>query len=180
MIEHSSNSPKTVSAAKYLLKGFFKIRNLDEAYSLSAFLAEGCPDPRMALIGINEILVNAIEHGNLGISFEDKSKLQVEDIWLLEIDRRLNLPQHKNQYVSIELTRNETELILQITDQGHGFDWQKYHTANLREPLAMHGRGILMAKKLTFKKLEYSGAGNIVTGVISLMTEPTTVQNTQA
>src|SRR4051812_8561162 len=38
---------------------------LDEAHQLAGSLANLCPDPAAAAMGLTELLVNAIEHGNL-------------------------------------------------------------------------------------------------------------------
>jgi len=47
-------------------------KTLNEAESLASFLANCFPDPDRALTGISEILINAVEHGNLAISYEKK------------------------------------------------------------------------------------------------------------
>jgi len=167
MADTSNTTPNKLEVARLLQKGHFRFRRLSEAHLLAEFLAEACPNPRLAIMGITEILVNAIEHGNLGISYEDKSKLQKEANWLEEIDRRLDQPQHINQFVEVELTRTETEIRIKVTDQGNGFDWQRYQTGT-HDPLSSHGRGILLAKNLAFKQLEYTGKGNEVTCVIAL------------
>ncbi len=170
MDDNISNMCPAPTAASFLLKGQFRIRSLEEAHLLAEFIAKACPNSAMVALGIHEILVNAIEHGNLGISFDEKTSLKPGEQWLAEINRRLNLPQHLHQYVAIELSRQANEIILTVKDQGKGFDWKKYHdlekSSNLR---AMHGRGILMARNLAFKRLEYSECGNAVTCVISLI-----------
>jgi hypothetical protein len=38
--------------------------------------------------------LNAVEHGNLGISYVDKGKLIENDTWRMEIERRLSLPEN--------------------------------------------------------------------------------------
>lgn len=44
-----------------------RFRRLEEARALATSLAQLCPDPQRALLGLSELLVNAVEHGNLGI-----------------------------------------------------------------------------------------------------------------
>ena len=56
-----------------LQKGVFRLRTMSEATLLSEFIANNCPNPRLVLVGISEMIVNAIEHGNLGITFDEKS-----------------------------------------------------------------------------------------------------------
>ena len=50
----------------------FRFRTLEEAKSLAYFIANCFPDPVMAVCGINELLVNAVEHGNLGVTYDNK------------------------------------------------------------------------------------------------------------
>ncbi len=158
---------KTLPKVASLLKeGLFQFHDLEEAYALADFLAEACPNARLALLGITEILVNALEHGNLGITFEEKSALHLADEWLDEINRRLKLPEHREQWVSVHFKRVQSEITLVVTDQGKGFDWRKYQTFNTENKLRQHGRGILVAKHFSFKALRYSEKGNEVTCVI--------------
>ncbi len=169
MVDTTSEEPNKHQIAPLIVEGRFRFKRLSEAHLLAEFLAEVCPNPRLAIMGITEILVNAVEHGNLGISFEEKSKLQLEAHWLEEIDRRLSLPEHINQFVEVELTRTETEIRIKVTDQGNGFNWQQYQsTTPNNNLLSTHGRGIMMAKNLAFQRLEYAGKGNEVTCIISL------------
>ena len=49
-----------------------------------------------------------------------------------------------------------------ITDQGVGFDCQSYLTIDENRAFDSHGRGIAMAKMLSFDGLEYRGVGNQV------------------
>jgi hypothetical protein len=53
------------------------------------------PEPRSAVYGLNELLINAVEHGNLGITYDEKIKLVVEGRLESEIERRLALPQNQ-------------------------------------------------------------------------------------
>lgn len=169
MADIASLKSEKGSASLYMLSGCFRFKKLQEAHLLAEFLAEACPNPRLAIMGITEILVNALEHGNLGISFEEKSKLQLEENWLDEIDKRLNLPEHINQFVEVEYRRMEKTIEIKVTDQGEGFDWKKFQDPVNKTLLSTHGRGILLAKSLAFSKLEYSEKGNVVTGTISLL-----------
>lgn len=153
-----------------LLYGKFHYKHLQEGNLLAQFFAKLCPNPRLAIVGISELLINAIEHGNLGIKSDEKAELQRRNVWLDEIERRLSLPEYKDKLVEVEYSRSKSEIQIKVTDQGDGFDWQAYENqaVNPANRLASHGRGILMAKQLVFKKLEYSGRGNVVTGVIAL------------
>lgn len=164
----SSKSSTEEQAAWFLTEGHFRFRLLPDAHVVSNFLAYACPNPRIAVVGISEILINAIEHGNLGISYEEKSKLQQDNKWIPEIERRLNLPENIHKHVDVYFKRSETEIMIKVSDQGDGFDWRKYQELDQKNKLGTHGRGIVMAKNLVFNKIEFSEKGNEVTCFIPL------------
>jgi hypothetical protein len=49
-----------------------------------------------------------------------------------------------------------------IQDEGDGFDWQKYLDFDPERAFDPHGRGIAMARMMSFDALEYQGKGNTV------------------
>ena len=142
--------------------GSFTLKTLDESRLLTTLLAAAFPEPDKVATGISEILINAIEHGNLGISYSDKSLLLAEQKWESEIEKRLKQPQFKNRYVSVEFKRSNTEISIEIIDQGDGFEWQQYMEISPERSGDSHGRGIAMANLLSFDNLEYKGKGNHV------------------
>ncbi len=151
---------------EFLCQGRFQIRTMEEGYELALLLAQFCPDPEKVAFGLNELLTNAVEHGNLAISFEEKSQLQECDQWEEEIQRRLELPEHIHKYVRVDFERHQEGIQIRIIDEGKGFDWKEYEEIKADRLLASHGRGIAMAKALSFDHLEYQGVGNHVLCVI--------------
>ncbi|MDB6096211.1 MAG: response regulator with CheY-like receiver, AAA-type ATPase, and DNA-binding domain [Francisellaceae bacterium] len=145
----------------------FKFRTLEEASNLANFLAKACPNPRMAVVGLSEIFINAIEHGNLNISYQEKTLLKKQLNWQEEIEKRLLTPENKNKYIEVTFKKNKTEIIIEVTDQGAGFDWQSYQEFKPEKILDIHGRGILLAKSISFSELTYNAKGNQVHCVIS-------------
>jgi len=141
-------------------------QTLEEAESLSVFLANYFDDPDRTLTGISELLVNAVEHGNLGISYETKSKLVAEKKWQEEITKRLADPQYADRLVTVIFERKEKACYIQITDEGDGFDWKQYMEVDPSRATHNHGRGIAMANLLSFSKLVYNEKGNQVTGIV--------------
>jgi two-component system cell cycle response regulator len=141
------------------------LKDLDTIYILSQTLAHYFPRPEQYVTGIYELLINALEHGNLGIGYEEKSKLVREEKWLHEIERRMALPEYASKAVDIRLTQNRQECILTITDEGQGFPWQHYlgRLMNDRRP---NGRGLWIAMNSKFDRLLYNPAGNQVTCVV--------------
>lgn len=104
----------------------FKFRTLNEAESLSAFIANFYPDPHRVLSGIGELLINALEHGNLGIGYTLKTQLIENGTWRAEIERLQTMPQHTGKSISVTLAHKDDGTYIVIEDQGNGFDWRKY------------------------------------------------------
>jgi len=146
----------------FLDSGIFRFRTLSEARELATLLANGCPEPGRAVLGLVEVLMNAVEHGNLQISYEEKSQLDENGQLDAEIERRQSLPEFASKLVEVAFVRQETGVQITITDQGVGFDWQSYLTIDENRAFDSHGRGIAMAKLISFDALEYRGVGNQV------------------
>ena len=140
----------------------FHIKTINEANELAGILARVSPNPEQAVIGFLELLINAIEHGNLGIGYKEKSKLVLEGEWEQVIQNRLLLDIHKNKTVHVKLIRSDKSLEVHIRDQGEGFDWRKYLDFDEKRMFDIHGRGIAMTNKIYFKNLEYRDCGNHV------------------
>ncbi|MEA2163753.1 MAG: hypothetical protein QOK37_1880 [Thermoanaerobaculia bacterium] len=145
----------------------FSYRTIEEARGLAAVLANACPDAEATVIGLTELLVNAVEHGNLGITYDEKSQLLAEGSWAAEIARRLTLPENQGKRVDVRFHRAEEELRFTICDRGKGFDWTRYLDIDPRRAFDRHGRGILMARHVSFSSIEYRGCGNEVVATVS-------------
>ena len=147
-----------------LISATFRTRTLVEAENLTTLLSRQCPDPDANILGLQEILVNAVEHGNLGITYEEKSALFSKGKWLDEILHRLALPENLDKAVEVSFQRDADGIEIRITDQGKGFDWRRYLELNPARATAPNGRGIFMAKGFSgFTSLEFEGKGNVVT-----------------
>jgi CheY-like chemotaxis protein/anti-sigma regulatory factor (Ser/Thr protein kinase) len=146
----------------------FEISTLDEAMDLTTFLASFYPDPERVVVGISELLVNAIEHGNLAIGYEEKTQLNMDGCWRKEVDSRLLLPEFMDKRVKIFYEQDEIEVRLRIVDEGAGFEWQQYLAFDASRATDSHGRGIAMANMMSFDELEYHGSGNEVLCSIKL------------
>ena len=144
----------------------FYVRTITEAEDLSAFLANCYPDPERVIIGLAELIINAVEHGNFAISYEEKSDLLERGIWREEIDRRSQLPEHREKKVEVVFRRNEDGLYVKILDEGPGFEWRRYLEIDPARASHNHGRGIAQANAVSFDELRYNTAGNQVTAIV--------------
>lgn len=147
-------------------RGEFQLRTLDEARGLANMLASFYPDPSRVLLGLSELLINAVEHGNLGISYREKSRLLQDAKWEEEIKHRLDLPESASKVVNVQLEHLPNEIRLTITDCGSGFDWKNYLEMSPERAFDPNGRGIAMSKMMSFDELEYMGKGNQVVAVV--------------
>jgi len=140
----------------------FHIRTLEEVTALAKFLAKSCPDPDRVIVGLGDLMINAVEHGNLGITFDEKTRLQREEGWENEICHRLKQEPYRSRFVQVDFTQTADWIQITIRDQGKGFDWKPFLEFDASLAFATHGRGIAMAKSMCFDALEYQGIGNLV------------------
>lgn len=144
----------------------YRFVTLDDVANLVPVLAAMCPSPDAVAPGLSDLMVNAVEHGNLGVTYREKSLLKWEGDWEGEIHRRLALPQFSQRVASIFAELGEAEIRFTITDQGEGFDWQKFMEFDPERAFDPNGRGIAMAKAMSFSSLAYQGKGNIVIATV--------------
>jgi hypothetical protein len=145
----------------------FHFQTLTDARKLADQLALICPEPRKRVFGLRELFVNAVEHGNLGITYQDKTDLNERDMWDEEVERRLSLPENLAKFVVVKIERTKDEIRFLIQDQGDGFDWQSFIDSDPFRSYNSHGYGIAMAKSGSFDRMEYIGCGNKVLAVVS-------------
>lgn len=156
-----------VGSLQFLSRADFRFRSIDEASQLAAFIAQACPHPDRAILGISELLINAVEHGNLGLGYADKARLKRDDRWHAEIARRLALPENAGKEVRVGFARHGQGITLRIEDDGRGFPWQDYLHISPERACDPNGRGIALAGMLSFSSLKYEGCGNIAVATIS-------------
>ena len=120
--------------------------------------------------GLVDLMVNAVEHGNLGVTYHEKAQLKLDGTWEDEIQRRLALPEYASRCAAVkaEFSSDLTELYFTISDQGEGFDWHKYLEFDPERAFDPNGRGIAMARLMSFKTMEYVGKGNVVKVTVCL------------
>lgn len=146
----------------------FEYRTLTEAEDLACFLASCFPEPARALSGLAELLINAVEHGNLSVHYDGKTDLITKGLWREEVERRLEMPEHRDKIVKVRLERNDEELSVTIRDEGDGFDWNSFMKIDPARATHNHGRGIAHANLRSFDRLIYNDAGNEVKAVTEL------------
>lgn len=173
----ASEQHRGVQAAtlRLLDEARFSFRTIAEAQRLAAFLSAIFPNADAIALGLTELLINAIEHGNLGISYAEKSRLRREDCWESEVLRRLALSEHRDKRATVMVSMRADDVVFTIADQGLGFDWRRYLEFDPDRAYDPNGRGIALARQMSFARLEYRDPGNVVEAVVSLNAIPETV-----
>lgn len=149
-------------------EGRFQFQTLLECQRLAVALAHMFPEPERVIFGLSELMTNAVEHGNLEIGYNRKSQLLAEELLIDEIDERLEQQAFASRLGGIHLIKNADSIVVTISDEGQGFDWQPYLTLSIDRVFDQHGRGIAMARENSFDKLEYQGNGNTVVCTVYL------------
>ena len=150
------------TALQLTTKTSYRLRTLEEAKSLAYLLGNFCPESDHTRLGLYELFINAIEHGNLEISYAEKTQLLMEKRWIEEIEARLSEPRYKDRRVYVDIEQQSEGFTVMITDQGNGFQVEPYLDFTPERIFDLHGRGLAMANKIYLNKVEYLENGNQV------------------
>jgi PAS domain-containing protein len=114
---------------------------------------------------LREIVINAVEHGNLRIGFDEKSVSMREGRYFELLQERRMDPRYRTLRVVVEYSVSAARATFRVTDEGSGFDHRKYAKGMGDEPdmeLLEHGRGLFITMN-AFDKVFFNEAGNQVT-----------------
>lgn len=130
------------------------------------------PGQRIHIQGaLQELLFNAMEHGNLEIQAQEKQQALVDGSYERLLAQRLAQPRLRDRRVTIQAChdRAENELEYRITDEGKGFPWRTVmaRSPEIGEFDGASGRGIFLTRAF-FPRLIYNERGNEVTIRVSL------------
>ena len=140
----------------------FEFQTIADARDLAIFMANFYPEPEEVVIGLSEMLINALEHGTLGIDYDRKSELLRENTWEMEIERLQQLSENMEKWIRVSYERTEKVIDVTIIDEGDGFDWKVYLELAPERITDSHGRGIALAAMESFDTIEFRGVGNEV------------------
>lgn len=151
-----------------MLEAEFEFRTLKQAHDVATLLCNSGPYGQRAIMGLVELMLNAVEHGNLEISYAEKSRLLDAEDMHEEIKRRLDDPRFSARKARVRFERDEREVRFIVTDEGPGFEWADYLEISPERAFDSHGRGIAMARMISFDQIEYRGRGNQVVARVLL------------
>lgn len=138
------------------------LRTIDAAREISVLVSRLYPAPDSVALGVRELIINAVEHGNAGLSYLEKTACLRAGTWHDEIARRLALPENRDKIVALTFRRSATEIVLTIEDGGPGFDWRRYLMLDPLRIAHVHGRGIALSLLTSFDRIQYVAPGNKV------------------
>jgi DNA-binding response OmpR family regulator len=154
---------------RMLNRGRFHFRRPRQAELLAVQLGSASRDPQIG-VAILELFLNAIEHGNLEIDYDEKGRLMERKELRSEIQKRLDTPAFRDRTVLVEVEQTDNGMDLVITDEGAGFDHERYQQLDKSRIFDSHGRGILMARAAV--EVRYLGVGNQVRVKVPWAPEP--------
>ncbi|HOX49357.1 MAG TPA: cyclic nucleotide-binding domain-containing protein, partial [Spirochaetales bacterium] len=114
-------------------------------------------------VALLELLINAIEHGNCRIGFDEKTAWLERNGDIMELIREKNRdPAVRARKVYFSYTITPERSRFDIRDEGEGFDWRARLSSGdgVVEP-GLHGMGMRMAN-LYVRELAYNDKGNAV------------------
>ncbi|MEX0602411.1 MAG: hypothetical protein WD295_03660 [Bacteroidota bacterium] len=93
-----------------------------------------------------------------------------QGIWVKEVERRLDLPEHRGKFVRVTVSREDGNMVIVIEDRGEGFDYERYLRMDEQRVFDNHGRGIAIAA--SFLKIEFLNGGNTARVILPAPAEP--------
>jgi CRP-like cAMP-binding protein len=125
-------------------------------------------DKKMSLqLALSELIVNAVEHGNCGITYDEKTAALEQGISVVElVAEKCKDPAIRAKRVEFLWEQGQESTSFVIRDEGKGFDVGA-HLKKIasQDIMSLHGRGIKMAG-LYAAELRYNDTGNQVTMVV--------------
>lgn len=112
-----------------------------------------------------ELLTNALEHGNLEISYDEKTECMAQGKNMIQfIQERAKDKRFRDRKIKISYIIGKVSSEFTIKDDGNGFDWRKMMETKADETM-LHGRGIKLSRNLV-NSISYNEKGNEVTFTI--------------
>ncbi|AUJ49741.1 ATP-binding protein [Brachyspira hyodysenteriae] len=149
---------------KYLLEN--KLEDITPLIeNLSTEVKKYIPSNEMDLFAaaLYEVIMNAIEHGNLNILYETKKNWLKKNIYHKKLKELLKTEKAKSTNVEITLQIEEDNITISVKDQGLGFKPKQEAKKINNDGFAREsGRGIMMIKSY-FDEVKFNKKGNVIT-----------------
>ena len=147
-------------AARRLKKAKFEFQSREEAAAVAQYVATLLPESVRVEFILMELMINAVEHGNLEIK-SDKAELVRRGELEAEVERRLSDPRFCDRVAWLEVSRERNRVTFVVGDAGPGFRWQEGSVLGIGDQPC--GRGLALARVMSSSGLAFNPEGNIVT-----------------
>jgi hypothetical protein len=157
-------------AAALLESCKFRFRTPADVEKLVPIIAKMFPEPERSAAGLAELMMNAIEHGNLEIGHERKADWVARGIYRAELMKRLHTPPFSHRRAELIVNRREDGIMIVIMDEGCGFCWQDvvHSETQGHGAAAVHcGEGLARVSRESFDDVRFNQVGNQVTAFIA-------------
>lgn len=129
-------------------------------HSLQGMLS--AQDLESVTLALTEAMINAIEHGNLEVGYEQKSEALKQNRYQQLLDEKMSNPKFASRTVTLEGKITPRKAWFQVTDQGSGYDWGDLPNPSDPENLMReHGRGLSIIM-LFMSEVGFNERGNSV------------------
>lgn len=147
------------------IKGSYRFRTYADVTSLASTLSCLSEEKLSTYNGLRELMMNAVEHGNLGFTYEEKKKFLNDGTFHDEVESRLKKLENVKKYAYLDYEVSGSQVHFVIHDTGRGFHWKNYLDFSMDRAFDPNGRGIAIAKKTCFEELDFQGCGNKVKAI---------------
>jgi anti-sigma regulatory factor (Ser/Thr protein kinase) len=151
----------TIEMMRMLRQLELECRTREQAEGVADVIAGLLPDPLLGRLGLVELLLNAIEHGNLEIGKALKGRLIREQRFEDELAARLDREPYRSRRVHVRVEIAFPAIAIEIRDEGPGFAWRNEIAAEVEAHDGPNGRGIALVSRTCFTNLAYRDPGNI-------------------
>lgn len=104
-----------------------------------------------------EVFINAVEHGNLNITYDEKSDLLEKEEYMSLIKERSRILPYVGRSVTVRVHIASEKAEYWISDEGEGFDFEKMLNID-PDSATSHGRGLVIVKTI-FDVVEFLHKG---------------------
>lgn len=166
---YTSSVMHSVFHKEYVINNdYFNIDRIVYAMTAELTMFFSFSNTQKIRVGMSEMITNAIEHGNLGITADEKMVSTENGTYYQLLEERMKNPKIMNRKTSVSIDYREECLRIKIKDEGAGFDTSKLpDPTDTERLLKLHGRGIFITK-IYFTDIVFNEKGNEVTLVKNL------------
>lgn len=161
---YSSSIMQSVFHKEYIINNdYFNIDRIVYAMTAELTMLFSFSESQKIRVGISEMITNAIEHGNLGITADEKMESTENGTYYELLGKRMEDKKISKRKTFVNIDYKDNCLKVKIKDQGKGFDTSKLpDPTDTERLLRLHGRGIFITK-IYFSDIIFNAKGNEVT-----------------